>query len=816
MNNHFEQECQALAEKIIKQQEVMNTILTKNNKLNIIPHKDLEDLKDCYQKNDILLHKLQSKEFEIAIVGLEKAGKSTFANALIESNILPSAPERCTFTSTRLIHGNDEAKVTFYTEHEFNDIFINLLKEINYPIDNTTSFHNLSVSQFERYFENLEQKDNQLYKNHVGKTDEEIKDILKYRKELTLTGETKGFNGNQLEGEEFQSYIRGQKRQNESSGLSETNTARPRSVKKIEIASSKLKQLSTAIIYDVPGFDSPTKIHIRQTEERLKNADAIIMVTNVGRNPSIVGTSLSVINKNTDEDGIHLRDKLFVFGNQLDTANSEEQAQGNEKILKADVEKYKIGTASRVFVGSALKYLTEKNIAKDKYHENYAIDSGIDAIRTSLINYYETERFEVLKRRIDKNHQSLLSFFEKIIKHSENTFANDNPPSKESEKNLITREESKRIEKSIKEELEKFKYELKIEIFDKSLFSKKFAEDIQSGDFFTKVTEYDIEKAEISCSESITNNLEIERINNKLRESLHKKFLQDFCWLIKNLTNEKSKEIEIRLLRIFTNAVMGHQANHDTSQIVETQSKKVIQKITGDIAHNDDRFDYLIERFSRNIFDILMAYPLGGNDRLQKFNSAEQEFKYLDSFFNKGNGELINIILTQNKSPLVDSTKNLESVVHQLYSAAKSLSSSSARAKQTTLDLEKMKHLFKGNVVLGAITAVEILKDVKTSKTKTNVLNEINQDIDNLILILQQAVIPAINLELAFLNGVDKQIKRLINSTQDTDSEHARLFNRFIANIIPVTKKSEIDNINERIELHQLRIKLLDDIKNFK
>lgn len=814
MNNHFEQECQALAEKIIKQQEVMNTILEKNDKLNIIPHKDLESLKAIAKKNDILLHKLQSKEFEIAIVGLEKAGKSTFANALIESNILPSAPERCTFTSTRLIHGDDEAKVTFYTEHEFNDIFINLLKEINYPTDNTTGFHNLSVPEFERYFENLEQKDNQLYKNHVGKTDEEIKDILKYRKELTLTGETKGFNGNQLEGEEFQSYIRGQKRQNESSGLSETNTARPRSVKKIEIASSKLKQLSTAIIYDVPGFDSPTKIHIRQTEERLKNADAIIMVTNVGRNPSIVGTSLSVINKNTDEDGIHLRDKLFVFGNQLDTANSEEQAQGNEKILKADVEKYKIGTASRVFVGSALKYLTEKNIAKDKYHENYAIDSGIDAIRTSLINYYETERFEILKRKIDTNNKLLLSIFEQVIKHSEDTIAN-NDLSEESEKNLITREESKRIEKSIKEELEKFKYELKTEIFDESLFSKKFAEDIQSGDFFTKVTEYDIEKAEISCSESITNNLEIERINNKLRESLHKKFLQDFCWLIKNLTNEKSKEIEIRLLRIFTNAVMGHQANHDTSQIVETQSKKVIQKITGDIAHNDDRFDYLIERFSRNIFDILMAYPLGRNDRLQKFNSAKQEFKYLDSFFNKGNGELINIILTQNKSSLVDSAKNLNDIANQLYLIAKQTSSNLASQKAMS-DLEKMRHVLKGDVVLGAITEQEISQDVESSKTKTDVLNEINQDIDNLILILQQAVIPAINLELAFLNGVDKQIKRLINSTQDTDSEHARLFNRFIANIIPVTKKSEIDNINERIELHQLRIKLLDDIKNFK
>ena len=36
-----------------------------------------------------------------------------------------------------------------------------------------------------------------------------------------------------------------------------------------------------------------------------------------------------IINNNTDSDGIPLKDKLFVFGNQLDTANSSEQAKGN-------------------------------------------------------------------------------------------------------------------------------------------------------------------------------------------------------------------------------------------------------------------------------------------------------------------------------------------------------------------------------------------------------------------------------------------------------------------------------------------------------
>ena len=51
-------------------------------------------------KNDAIRYKrkLEKGEFEIAIVGLEKAGKSTFANAIIDNEILPRDDIRCTFT----------------------------------------------------------------------------------------------------------------------------------------------------------------------------------------------------------------------------------------------------------------------------------------------------------------------------------------------------------------------------------------------------------------------------------------------------------------------------------------------------------------------------------------------------------------------------------------------------------------------------------------------------------------------------------------------------------------------------------------------
>ena len=249
MNNSFEEKCDKLIKQVQDQQNILDVILDKNNQLNIISSSQVQDIDNISDSNKKLLHKLETREFEIAIVGLEKAGKSTFANALIENNILPSAPERCTFTSTRLINGKDKALVEFYTEAEFNTIFINLLKEIDFPnVDSNTSYKNFNLQEFEDYFAQLETNNSDLYRSHIGKTDEEIKDIIKYRQNLILNGEIQEFSGNELNTEDFKSYIKGQE------ATDGTDTARPRSVKSLTIESSKLQQLKTAIIYDVPGY----------------------------------------------------------------------------------------------------------------------------------------------------------------------------------------------------------------------------------------------------------------------------------------------------------------------------------------------------------------------------------------------------------------------------------------------------------------------------------------------------------------------------------------------------------------------------------
>ena len=55
----------------------------------------------------------------------------------------------------------------------------------------------------------------------------------------------------------------------------------------------------------------------------LKAADVIILVTNVGDRPNLVGTQLDMLRKERDVDDVPLSDKVFVFGNKKNGAEGQ-------------------------------------------------------------------------------------------------------------------------------------------------------------------------------------------------------------------------------------------------------------------------------------------------------------------------------------------------------------------------------------------------------------------------------------------------------------------------------------------------------------
>lgn len=264
-----------------------------------------KQLKALKSEAETVLRKLRNNEFEIAIVGLEKAGKSTFVNALMENNLLPTKDLRCTFTSTQIEYsGDDSATVSFYTADEFDKDFKDKLCKLGFPNYERYSFDTIDEKQYLTIYESeVSDEKKRLYGDSIHE------DILAIIRNVDSLSELLGrpaipFGADRINSGELEAYI--------------TDEAKARAVKQVVIRSKKLNEMKNAIIFDVPGFNSPTELHKIQTLERMKSADAIIVVAN-GVSPSLTGESLKIL-RESDDEGNPLNDKLFVFANKTEGA----------------------------------------------------------------------------------------------------------------------------------------------------------------------------------------------------------------------------------------------------------------------------------------------------------------------------------------------------------------------------------------------------------------------------------------------------------------------------------------------------------------
>src|SRR5690606_20996464 len=115
---------------------------------------------------------------------------------------------------------------------------------------------------------------------------------------------------------------------------------------------------------------------------------------------------------------------------------------------------------------------------------------------------------------------------------------------------------------------------------------------------------------------------QVEKVNRHMRDEIHLQYLEDYLNLIKDITNENCKEIEVLLLKEFASAVTG---NSSYSEEIQELCENIINKITSEVAHNSYRFTYLVERFSRDIFDILLNSPIASHDRMNRFERSSHE-----------------------------------------------------------------------------------------------------------------------------------------------------------------------------------------------
>lgn len=616
--------------KVGKQKEAIANLLDLSNKhIGLFDDLMVKDLRNCKTKCEKLYKKLENNEFEIAIVGLEKAGKSTFGNALMENRILPDADERCTYTSTCIKYGDDRAVVKFFKMPEMDNVLRGYLDTLGVENTEAYTYTSLSRSEYMNLFNSLDQRDKDRFENTVH---QDILNLLDNKNDIVdrfIGKQEKVFKGKELYEDSFKEYI-----------ISPKVAV---AVKEVCIESSKLGKMSNAIIYDVPGFDSPTSMHLEQTKERMKEADAIMLIGSAEK-PSFTAPALKMFQEVVDEDNVALSDKLFVFGNRADAANT---LGKNIDTLKSEVTKWKLLSGNqieeRLIIGSAKAHLQKLHIVdgdncikiveeNTEYKNAWSHGDGIDYAYNKLVDYNQSERFDVLKKKIRKNDEELRSIFNELKnKYSEKGYDIDC-------RQLLSGISSlqREAKEKILKELEIIRREIRTKYKDDLVLSKKLQEKVLSlfeDEEKYLITSEDIENAELKIID-ISGSTNVEKVEEIIREDKFNQIYDDFTKTAFSVAQNDHVGYYTRIIDCIESALGIHKKFKNYDEL----HNMVIGFVGKYVNAEEDEFIYqsVIERFVRDVMEILIYRPYSSEARLNKFVDEAEVFSGLIMFYNPG------------------------------------------------------------------------------------------------------------------------------------------------------------------------------------
>ena len=740
------------------------------------------------ENNKIYLEKLEKEIIEVAIVGLENSGKSYFANSLIKvKEAFPTGPSRCTFTSTELKYSiEDKGVVEFFTKQEFNEQFKVMLNKVLYSSENTT-FETIDLANYKKHFAGLEHSNEAVYKSYNSTINEDIKDIIEGKKVISelLDSPRQIFSAEQIKEKSLKEFI--------------TDKHKARTVKKVHIGSTSLANTQNIVIYDVPGFNSMTDKHKEETKNSLKRADAIILIKNTNANPEISSEEKNMF-AHYDDDGVKLSEKMFVFGTQIDKLNTKDEAANNKEKFFADIKQKLDIKDGRFFLGSPFAYMQKINLEEGdsaiRRMEEFGLGEHINSvndIKEAIENFYKNEAYEHFDRRIKRNIGALKKTLESICISIDGNRV---------DYVQMTAETVLRIKANASEIIEK----------ELSLLSDSLKNDFSGKKYFTEGLRLRSEELNLEITEdyldgvlrqldtSVTTEFQPTKVNTKVREDLVVKLHSKYEEIICSLGNEKSREYDEKINTILLKA-FGITPENSFFEELQQELSSFIGRKTDKISYSEKSFIYLIERFSRDVFDIMIGYTVGSQDRKNKFIEAKKDFialslysadKVSDSVYERSFikallGVNSSICISQQiKDTLMQNGFELLTKHPQFGVLAKLF----LKASKSDL-LEKIKEIVAGKLTDSNLqnafeklqngfgnledtdSGLEFLLDTcKQAKSKQELVGELNSDIKNLIEILQSNVIEATGLEKPFLSSMTKKIHKIKNmASRDQDFE---------------------------------------------
>ena len=652
-----ENEKKAYIEKLGTAVESIGKILANDKMISILGYADREELRKQHEEAKRLKRKLENNEWEVAIVATESAGKSSLANALMNKNILPAADGRCTYTATRIesLKEGKQTTVYFYDSKTFNEKLREMLDKMKFENAMKYSFvkgeglvfdnsRKITDEEFERLYRASVEHDPWIEPAYGANIKIEVKNIIKYAGSISDLLDRTELHPDE---NEVKDYI--------------TKPERALAVKEVVIY-SKLDKLPNVVIFDVPGFNSPTNKHKEQTLEKMKDADVILYVANA-KDFNLKEDELKILN-NSDNDGTMLRDKLFVFANKVETCEN----------IKNNVEKtieewtrhnFVRNPEKRIVFGSALAYLQNEKIVpiagvnairdfnerKDEMPDSF----GIDEILDKISDYNKNERFTVLKRRCNDIVKKVDDITAKLLNECG---SEENDTFWSQEKVDAFNKFNKGALDKVKEDLNYLKGKIKeeMDMLGESQFpikerplSKLILENLIKN--ITKenysVTDEEISNKKRDLNKSTGGNVTVSKIEERIREDKFYRMYGDFSNNIVGITDKRHFEYGNKVIATILKALGVYEGSANYRELYEKLKQELIpyraeldESPSGCSSKTASYYSSLIERFARDVYEILIAYPYTAERYDKKFFPSMDNFLSMAVFYKpEGNAD---------------------------------------------------------------------------------------------------------------------------------------------------------------------------------
>ena len=552
------------------------------------------------------IERLRANRFEVAVIGLEKAGKSALLNAWLGQEILPSAAERCTYTSTEIWSARTENEqqlgIEYFSRSEIDALLQGKKDEMQ----------NFKVGT--RDYDDIE--------NDIKETESCLAKIYEYAAQGNSVRHFKDINEIS---EDLQQAVF-------------INRAQARAIKCIQLKTTRLLSDRDIVFHDVPGFDSPVAMHKTQAEQKLSVCDAIIYAKKMD-NPNINSPEKNMLQVADSEDPhTKVADKVFVVLTKSDMAR--DPSEYNDWLNKHRKDWQGV-PESRLVTVCAAAYLASKgtgSIETNKYGqqsidnlEKLNIDDGIERLKQAVNFYIDHERVDVLRNRCNKLVAAIKKQAEQVFEALEPVY-NIGIDNNTDEEDLYGEDFGKwwgHEWVKIKQEFQNW-YQNTIEIRTGTdsiagehakLTELRLAYNDQVKILFANLLATQPESMEATYKEATHlvpvpahgNKAIRDKLYSEIQRKLQQQLPNQLTGSLKGITDEIVAEAKLRLFKI------------DEVERILLENPAIVEQ---QIRHG---FEILFLRFGRVAVDAFIALPL--HDRPRLLQEYEPEIRTLEAFY---------------------------------------------------------------------------------------------------------------------------------------------------------------------------------------